>query len=34
MNLLSGHFGQLAIIFIWLSDMYFHDKQLSLCVMA
>ncbi|WP_425279435.1 hypothetical protein [Enterobacter hormaechei] len=25
----SAHFGQLAIIFIWLSGMYFHGARFS-----
>jgi photosystem I P700 chlorophyll a apoprotein A1 len=25
----SGHFVQIAIIFIWISGMYFHDAHFS-----
>jgi photosystem I P700 chlorophyll a apoprotein A1 len=28
-KLFSAHFGQLAIIFIWLSGMHFHDAHFS-----
>ncbi|KAK8370562.1 hypothetical protein V6Z12_A01G185000 [Gossypium hirsutum] len=28
-KIFSAHFGQLSIIFLWLSDMYFHDARFS-----
>ncbi|MBA0615633.1 hypothetical protein Godav_015754 [Gossypium davidsonii] len=29
LKIFSAHFGQLSIIFLWLSGMYFHDARFS-----